>query len=92
MGPWLIIIIISQNNIPVLSDCALALCGTVHIMDSKGLTNRDRKHVTSQSQSDDAAAAFWKKGLLFSAKRVAVLGENQCSEDCARHQILSPGL
>lgn len=31
-------------------------------MDSKGLTNRDRKHVTSQSQTDDAAAAFWKKG------------------------------
>lgn len=38
------------------------LCGTLHVLDSKGLTNRDRKHVTSQSQTDDAAAAFWKKG------------------------------
>lgn len=65
------------------------LCGTLHVMDSKVLTNRDRKHVTSQSQTDDAAAAFWKKGCC-SMQRVVVLSQNKCSEDCARHQILSP--
>lgn len=50
----------------IISLCGLIvlrlLCGTLHVMDSKGLTDRDRKHVTSQSQTDDAAAAFWKKG------------------------------
>lgn len=55
-------------------------------MDSRGLTNR--KHVTSQSQTDDAAA-LWKR-LLFSAKRRVVLSESKFSEDYARHLRLSP--